>query len=136
MPGKILIDSNVILDITTEDPTWFDWSATTLAKYANDHILVINPIIYAEISIGFAKIEELEKLLTNIFERVPLPWEAAFLAGKVFLKYRKNTGKKLSPLPDFFIGAHAAIKNMPLMTRDVNHYRTYFPKLKLISPHH
>lgn len=132
---EILIDSNVILDVFTKDRKWFKWSSKTLSRYADDHILVINPVIYAEISIRFDNIEDLEDALPHkFFSRRHLPWEAAFLAGKCFLRYRKMGGKKRSPLPDFFIGAHAAIAGMALLTRDVSQYRTYFQKLKLISP--
>ena len=132
---EILVDSNVILDIVTEDPEWFRWSSETLASYADRHILVINPIIYAEVSIGFERVEEVEEVLPlTYFRRAQLPWESAFLAGKCFLKYCKRGGKRRSPLPDFFIGAHAAIMEMALLTRDVSRYRTYFPKLNLISP--
>ncbi|MFV9644305.1 MAG: type II toxin-antitoxin system VapC family toxin, partial [Desulfobacterales bacterium] len=100
-----------------------------------DHILVINPVIYAEISVRFDNIEDLEDALPHkFFSRCQIPWEAAFLAGKCFLRYRKMGGRKRSPLPDFFIGAHAAIAGMALLTRDVSRYRTYFQKLKLISP--
>lgn len=130
----ILVDSNVILDIVTEDQTWFQWSSETLARYAEDHILVINPIIYAEVSIGFDRIEDVEIVLSpTFFRREPLPWEAAFLAGKCFLAYRRSGGKRSSTLPDFFIGAHATIAGIPLLTRDTSRYRTYFPKLKLIA---
>ncbi len=131
----ILVDSNVILDIVTEDKKWFQWSSDALTKHAETYILVINPIIYAEVSIGFHRIEDVEMALpTSFFRRDPLPWEAAFLAGKCFLAYRKKGGRRGSPLPDFFIGAHAAIARIPLLTRDVSRYRTYFPKLKLIAP--
>jgi len=132
---EILVDSNVILDIVTEDADWLQWSSETLAFYGDTDLLVINPIIYAEVSIGFKRIEEVEEVLPlTHFRRAQLPWEAGFLAGKCFLKYRRKGGKRRSPLPDFFIGAHAAIMEMSLMTRDVPRYRTYFPKLKLISP--
>ena len=132
---EILIDSNVILDVFTKDKKWFKWSSKTLSKYADDHILVINPVIYAEISVRFDNIEDLEGALPHkFFSRRQIPWEAAFLAGKCFLRYRKMGGRKRSPLPDFFIGAHAAIAGMALLTRDVSRYRTYFQKLKLISP--
>ncbi|MFM6157325.1 MAG: type II toxin-antitoxin system VapC family toxin [Cuspidothrix sp.] len=132
---EILVDSNIILDIVTEDPNWFEWSSDQLTEYAERTKLNINPIIYAEISIGFQKIEELEAILPiNFFHRLELPWEAAFLAGKCFAKYRKQGGTKRSPLPDFYIGAHAAIANMILLTRDVNRYRTYFPTLEIIAP--
>ncbi len=131
----ILVDSNVILDIVTEDKKWFQWSSDTLARFAETHILVINPIVYAEVSIGFHRIEDVEMVLpSSFFRRDPLPWEAAFLAGKCFLAYRKKGGRRSSPLPDFFIGAHAAIARIPLLTRDVSRYRTYFPNLKLIAP--
>jgi predicted nucleic acid-binding protein len=128
----ILVDSNVILDILTEDKKWFSWSSKTLARYAEQNILVINPIIYAEFSISFDRIEDL--LSPSYFRRDPLPWEAAFLAGKCFLAYRRKGGGKRSPLSDFFIGAHATIAGMPLLTRDVSRYRTYFPNLNLIAP--
>lgn len=132
---EVLIDSNVILDVFTRDKKWFKWSSTILSRYADDHILVINTIIYAEISVRFDNIEDLEDALPHeFFSRRQLPWEAAFLAGKCFLRYRKMGGKKRSPLPDFYIGAHAAVAQMALLTRDVSRYRTYFPKLKLISP--
>ena len=131
----ILVDSNVILDIATEDKDWFRWSSETLANYVETHTLVINPIIYAEVSIGFDRIEDVEMVLPMVFfRRDSIPWEAAFLAGKCFLAYRRRGGKKSSTLPDFFIGAHAAVARIPLLTRDVSRYRTYFPKLRLIAP--
>lgn len=131
----MVVDSNVILDIVTEDKRWFGWSSETLARYSETHVLVINPVIYAEVSIGFERIEDIEAVLSPIlFRRDPIPWEAAFLAGKCFLQYRKKGGGKRSPLPDFFIGAHAAVLGIPLLTRDASRYRTYFPKLKLIAP--
>ncbi len=132
---KILVDSNVLLDILTEDPHWFEWSATQLRTLANHHILAINPIIYGEISADFVRIEELENCVNGVgLTRIALPWEAAFLAGKVFIQYKKNGGTRQSSLPDFFIGAHASVEDMLLLTRDVNRYRTYFPKLELIHP--
>jgi predicted nucleic acid-binding protein len=131
----VVVDSNVILDIVTEDKKWFTWSSEALARYSETHVLVINPVIYAEVSIGFDRIEDVEAVLSPLlFRRDPIPWEAAFLAGKCFLQYRKKGGGKRSPLPDFFIGAHAAILGIPLLTRDAFRYRTYFPKLKLIVP--
>jgi predicted nucleic acid-binding protein len=131
----ILVDSNVILDILTEDKKWFPWSSKTLAHYAEYNVLAINPIIYAEVSISFDRIEDLEDALSPAyFRRDPLPWEAAFLAGKCFLAHRRKGGGERSPLPDFFIGAHAAIAGMPLLTRDVSRFRTYFPNLNLIAP--
>jgi len=131
----ILVDSNVILDIVTEDKKWFLWSSQALAKYAETHTLVINPIIYAEVSVGFDRIEDVEEVLPSaFFRRDPIPWEAAFLAAKCFLAYRRRKGKKSSALPDLFIGAHAAVVGIPLLTRDIARYRTYFPKLKIITP--
>ena len=133
--ADIMVDSNVILDVVTEDPKWYDWSADQLEKLAESHTLVINPIIYSEISIGFDRIEDLDQALTpEYFRRDPLPWEAGFLAGKCFVKYRRSGGRRCSPLPDFYIGAHAAIGGIALLTRDTNRYKTYFPKLALISP--
>jgi predicted nucleic acid-binding protein len=133
--GAVLVDSNVLLDVLTEDPRWFPWSGEALARVADEAVLVINPIIYAEVSIRFERIEDLEEALApHLFERGPLPWEAAFLAGKCFLKYRRRGGRKGSTLPDFYIGAHAAIAGMKLLTRDATRYRTYFPTLRLIAP--
>ena len=131
----VLVDSNVILDVLTEDPTWFSWSSDRLAYQADTNRLIINPIIYAEISIRFATIEELEEVLDPlVFRKEPIPWEAAFLAGKVFLKYKRRGGSKTTPLPDFFIGAHALVAGIPLLTRDKKRYRRYFPNLHLIAP--
>jgi predicted nucleic acid-binding protein len=131
----VLVDSNVLLDVLTEDPRWFPWSSETLAWHAEQAVLVINPIIYAEVSVGFARIEELEEALpSTMFQREPLPWEAGFLAGKCFRTYRRRAGARRSPLPDFYIGAHAAIAGMALLTRDPARYRTYFPRLEVIAP--
>jgi hypothetical protein len=133
--AEVMLDSNVLLDVLTEDPAWFGWSSRTLEECAQNHILVINPIIYAEVSIGFDRMEDLDAALPeNLIERRPIPLEAAFLAGKCFLKYRGRGGQKQSTLPDFFIGAHAAVEKMTLLTRDASRYRTYFPRLRLISP--
>lgn len=132
---SILVDSCVILDIITEDPEWMEWSSEALEKYANRNQLIINPIIYAEISIGFQKIEEIENALSpELFKRTPIPWEASFLAGKAFVKYRKSGGHRSLPLPDFFIGAHAVIENWQLLTRDTKRFTYYYPKIKLIAP--
>lgn len=131
----ILVDSSVILDILTEDGNWFAWSAKTLADCAKSNILAVNPIIYAEVSIRFEKMEELDAALpSTYFRRLPLPWEAAFLAGKRFLDYRRKGGQKRSPLPDFYIGAHAEVGGMTLLTRDAAHYHAYFPALRVIAP--
>lgn len=130
-----LVDSNVLLDVLTEDARWFAWSSEALARRAGESALVINPIIYAEVSIGFARIEELDEALNTAgFERRPLPWEAAFLAGKCFQRYRRRGGARTSTLPDFYIGAHAAVSGLALLTRDAARYRTYFPRLEIISP--
>jgi hypothetical protein len=134
MPA-VLVDSNVLLDILTDDPAWADWSASQLASAGNTSRLVINPIVYSEISIRFSRIEELEDALPrDIIEKEALPFEAAFLAGKVFLDYRKAGGSKTSPLPDFLIGAHAAVLGYQVLTRDPRRFRTYFPTLQLIEP--
>lgn len=129
----ILVDSNIILDLFTNDPQWGAWSLKILEHYRDKDILTINPIIYTEVSIGFDKIENLDKALT-VFKKLPLPFEACFLAGKTFIKYKRLSGLRKQPLPDFFIGAHAAVSKMKLITRDISRYKTYFPKLDLISP--
>ena len=131
----VLVDSNILLDLLENDQLWYDWSAGQLEKAAEESTLIINPVIYAEISVGFKLIEELEAVVQpDIFQRWPIPWEAAFLAGKCFHRYRKLGGLRRSPLPDFFIGAHAAVEGLTLLTRDASRYRTYFPTLSLISP--
>jgi predicted nucleic acid-binding protein len=131
----VLVDSNVLLDLLEEDTLWYDWSASHLQQAADHTALIINPVIYSEISVGFKRIEELEAVLQpDLFQRRPIPWEAAFLAGKCFVRYRRLGGTKRSPLPDFFIGAHAAVEGLTLLTRDAARYRTYFPSLKLITP--
>jgi predicted nucleic acid-binding protein len=131
----VLVDSNVIIDIAEADPRWHAWSAATLAALADSTVLVINPIIYAEVSIGFTSPDELEAAIgTDIFRREPLPWEAAFVAGRTFLLYRRRGGTRRSPLPDFFIGAHAAVLRYRLLTRDPGRYRAYFPTVELIAP--
>ena len=132
---QILVDSSVILDIVTEDDNWFALSSETLVDCAKSNILAVNPIIYAEVSIGFEKVEELDAVLpSTYFRRLPLPWEAAFLAGKCFLDYRRKGGQKRSLLPDFYIGAHAEVSGMTLLTRDTARYRSYFPALQIIAP--
>ena len=130
-----LVDANVILDILTQDPTWFDWSADALSTAAEDGPLVINPIVYAEVSVRFSSIEDLDDALPpEDYLRVRLPWPAAFLAGKAFTEYRRRGGARSSPLPDFFIGAHAAVDGLDLLTRDAARYRKYFPKTRIIAP--
>jgi predicted nucleic acid-binding protein len=131
----VLIDSNILLDLMTEDETWFAWSASALQAAADRSRLVINAVVYAEVSIRYSFIEDLEAALPRtLLEREAIPYEAAFLAGKSFLAYRRRGGTKRSPLPDFFIGAHAAVAGYALMTRDPGRYRAYFPRVKLISP--
>jgi hypothetical protein len=133
--SAVLVDSNVLLDVMTEDARWFAWSAAMLAGAAEVSRLVINPVVYAEVSIRFSRIENLEEALPrSVFEREPIPYEAAFLAGKIFLTYRRRGGAKRSPLPDFFIGAHAAVAGYRLLTRDPARYRTNYPTLPLIAP--
>lgn len=131
----IFVDSNVLLDVLTGPSEWAEWSAAALAAAANSTRLVINAIVYAEISVHFPRIEDLEAALPrNLLHREPISENAAFLAGKAFLAYRSRGGAKTSPLPDFFIGAHAATAGYSLLTRDSARYRSYFPRLSLIAP--
>ncbi|MEW6775604.1 MAG: type II toxin-antitoxin system VapC family toxin [Bdellovibrionota bacterium] len=131
----VLVDSNVILDVASGDPVWSEWSKGALLQAAESAILVINPIVYAEVSIGYERIEELEEALPpDLYRREPLPYEAAFLAGKSYLAYRRRGGKRALPLPDFYIGAHAAIADYRLLTRDAARFHTYFPTVELIVP--
>jgi predicted nucleic acid-binding protein len=133
--AAILVDSNILLDLMGEDPSWFAWSASALQRAADRSRLVINAIIYAEVSVRYSRIEDLEAALpTAMLDRESVPYEAAFLAGKTFLMYRRRGGTKRSPLPDFIIGAHAAVAGYQLMTRDASRYRSYFPGLSLIAP--
>jgi predicted nucleic acid-binding protein len=131
----VLVDANVILDVFGNDPTWADWSQGMLEQCAQEGPLFINPVIYAEVSIGFERIEEFETALgTAGFRMLAIPKEALFLAGKVFLRYRRQGGMKVAPLPDFFIGGHAVVADLPLLTRDAKRFRSYFPRIKLIAP--
>ena len=130
-----LADSNVLLDVLTQDDEWLDWSADRLTDAASMGGIIINPIIYAEVAAGFNRVEDLDDALpVEYYRRVPLPWEAAFLAGQCFVKYRRQGGARRSPLPDFYIGAHAAVSGLTLLTRDARRYRTYFPTLRIIAP--
>lgn len=130
-----LVDSNIILDIFLDDPNWADWSEMMLNRYGASGDLYINPIIYTEVSIGFNRIEELEEAINGAgFQMLEIPREALFLAGKAFLQYRRQQGTKLSPLPDFYIGAHAAVLGVDLIARDIARYRTHFPTVNLVSP--
>ncbi len=129
-----LVDSNVLLDLFTEDPTWLAWSRDALAGAIDAGSVIINPIVYAEVSVRFELIEELEDALPELIQREELPWAAAFLAGKCFLDYRRRGGSKRSPLPDFYIGAHAAVTGRALLTRDPTRYRGVLPSLNLVCP--
>lgn len=130
-----LIDSNVLLDILDDDQEWSGWSMESLQEAGDRGPLVINAVIYAEVSIRFSRIEDVEEALSSeYFVRSPVPWEAAFLAGKCFVDYRRRGGTKRSPLPDFFIGAHAAVMGLRLLTRDSARYRTYFPNVDVLAP--
>jgi predicted nucleic acid-binding protein len=131
----VLVDSNVLLDIATNDPNWSDWSGRALAECVEQTTLVVNPIIYAEVSISYTTIEALDIALpVTLYRREPLPWEAGFLAGKCFVQYRRRGGLRNSPLPDFYIGAHAAIGRLALLTRDAARYRSYFPTIEILAP--
>jgi hypothetical protein len=131
----LLVDTNVILDVIENDPEWAAWSQAQLDAASLKFMLIINPVIYAELSIAYRRIEELESMIRRAgFRLDPIPREALFLAGRVFLTYRRQRGTKSGVLPDFFIGAHAAVSGIPLLTRDVRRYPTYFPSLKLIAP--
>jgi hypothetical protein len=133
--GSVLVDSSVLLDVVTEDPTWGEWSAGALARAADVSILVINALIYAEVSVGFASVEALEDALpTDLYRREDLPFDAAFLAGKAFQRYRRHGGDRRSPLLDFYIGAHAVVAGYQLLTRDPTRVRAYFPTIELIAP--
>lgn len=130
-----LVDSNVLLDVLTDDRVWAGRSGSALAKAADEGRLAVNPIVYAEVSVRFEQIEELDRFLpSEWFDRLPLPWAAGFLAGKCFQRYRRAGGLRRSPLPDFYIGAHAAVEGLTLLTRDARRYRTYFPRLELVTP--
>jgi len=133
-PGT-LVDSNVLLDVLTVDPDWYQWSSDALGDAADSGPLFINPIIYAEVSVRFSRIEDLEDALPSAdYRRAPLPWEAAFLAGKAFVRYRRRGGARTTTLPDFYIGAHAAVAELTLLTRDAARYRSYFPTVELVVP--
>ena len=130
-----LVDSCVLLDVITGDEQWADWSAEQIAVAMDTGRVVINPLIYAEVSVGYETVEELDELLpSRDYEREPLPYPAGFAAGKAFLRSRRGGGDKRSPMPDFYIGAHAAIAGYQLLTRDVRRYRTYFPTIDIVGP--
>jgi len=131
----LLVDTNVLLDVLQDDPQWADWSIAQLRTQAMLHELVINPVVYAELSLSFNSFEALDKVITTMalgLREIPRP--ALFLAGKAFIQYRRRGGAKAQVLPDFFIGAHAAVEGWPLLTRDASRFRTYFPRLEVIAP--
>ncbi len=130
----VLVDANVFLDVMTDDPNWADWSEARLLEYSESG-LAIDPIIYAELAPGYRHQEQLDAALAVwAVERLALPYEAAFPAGHAFLKYRQQGGTRRSPLPDFYIGAHAQVAGLTLLTRDASRYREYFPEVSLICP--
>lgn len=131
----ILVDSNVLLDVVTDDAQWRSWSAAALSDAVLTGTVAINQLVYAEVSIAYQRVQELDAVLNRLrIQRADLPWEAAHLAGQAFLSYRRSDGQKSSPMPDFYIGAHAQASGAQLLTRDVRRYRTYFPDVSLIAP--
>lgn len=131
----VLVDSSVLLDIVHGDPVWGSWSGTALAAASNEAVLVINPVIYAEVSVRFARQQDLDHVLPSaLLRREPLPWEAAFAAGKAFVDYRRRGGARASILADFLIGAHALAAGYRLLTRDTKRFKASFPSLELIAP--
>jgi predicted nucleic acid-binding protein len=130
-----LIDANVLLDIITKDSVWYEWSVAAMGSAARSSAVYINPLIYAEVSTQFSSIEKLDRVLPgSVLRRLQLPYGAAFLAAKAFAAYRRRGGAHRSPMPDFYIGAHAVVQNLTLVTRDVKRYQSYFPTIRLISP--
>jgi predicted nucleic acid-binding protein len=130
-----LVDTNVLLDIGKQDPRWVEWSARNMADAGDNGSLVVNQVVYAELAAGYGTIEALDAALQpERFRRESVPWDAAYAAGLAFLAYRRRGGGRSSPLPDFFIGAHAAVRGYNLLTRDRGYYRAYFPTLNVVSP--
>jgi len=131
----VLVDTNVLVDVVQDDPDWGEWSLRQLRAQAQLHVLAINPAIYAELSLSFSTVEALDAVVARLaLEVVEIPRPALFLAGKAFVRYRRSGGAKTRVLPDFFIGAHAAVAGWPLVTRDAARFRTYFPKLAVFAP--
>jgi predicted nucleic acid-binding protein len=131
----LLVDTNVLVDVLQDDPQWADWSISQLRAQSKIHALAVNPVIYAEISLSFSTIEALETVIARMeLELREIPRPALFLAGKAFAQYRQRGGHKTQLLPDFFIGAHAAVQGWPLLTRDASRFRTYFPSLRVLAP--
>ena len=135
MRGDTLVDACVLIDVATDDERWSDWSNSALERAGRSGRLLVDPIVYAEVSVAFDRIEDVEALLPQtVFHREDVPYEAAFLAGKAFLAYRRRGGTRARPLPDFFIGAHAAVRGYRLLTRDAARFRTYFPTVEFVAP--
>ncbi len=130
----ILVDSNVLIDVLTDDPFWEAWSSEQLTRLGNTRQLAINPLIFAEIAMAYTDQGQLEAALPGSLVRLPLPYNAAFMAGRAFIEYRRRGGTRRSPLPDFYIGAHAAAEGHTIVTRDAARYRTYFPDVTVIAP--
>jgi len=131
----MLVDTNILVDVLEDDPNWVDWSLSQLQSQSKVHKLVINPIIYAELSLAFSTFEALDAALNHmLLEMIEIPRPALFLAGKAFARYRHQGGTKHNVLSDFFIGAHAAVSGLPLLTRDIQRYKTYFPSVRLVAP--
>lgn len=134
MSGGTLVDANVLLDVLTDDPRWAPWSAEQLALAFDAGPVVINPLIYAELSVGFERVEDLDDALPDRLQREDLPWEAGFLAGRCFVRYRRGGGARRSPLPDFYIAAHAAVTGRALLTRDRPRHLDLLPQLRVVAP--
>ena len=131
----LLVDTNVLVDVLQNDPQWADWSISQMRAQASLHALVINPIIYAEVSLSFSTLEALDDVVVTLaLELREIPRPALFLAAKAYAQYRRRSGSKRQVLPDFFIGAHAAVEGWPLLTRDANRFKTYFPTLEVLAP--
>jgi hypothetical protein len=131
----ILVDTNVVVDVLEDDPEWADWSIGQLRELSKIHDLAINPVIYSELSLTFARVEDLDSTLGELeLKFLEIPRAALFLAGKAFVRYRRQGGKKNNVLADFFIGAHAAVMGCPVLTRDSRRYRGYFPSVELVLP--
>ncbi len=131
----LLVDTNVLVDVLENDPEWADWSISQLRAQSKVHRLAINPIIYAELSLAFSTVEALDQTIADLgLAIIEIPRPALFLAGKAFVRYRRQGGKKSNVLGDFFIGAHAAVAGYPLLTRDTRRYASYFLSVSLIAP--
>lgn len=131
----VLVDTNVLLDVATFDPVWEPWSRAALEAAQESAPLVINAVVYGELAVGYPTVEDLDASLPlDLYRRQAIPFEAAFLASRCYREYLRRGGKRNTPLPDFYIGAHAAVAGYRLLTRDAGRYRTYFPRLSLISP--